>query len=285
MRPAKAIAGYAVAVTALGALLSPWVFWLVHPRFTDAPFRRVFDRVILGVALAGLWPLLRTLGIRSWRELGYVRAAAWWRHAIAGLVLGIASFAIAGGLLVMLQLRSFATPVGTAIQLGGFLFAGVAVAIIEETFFRGGLQSAIQRGTNQRIAIIVTSIVYSVVHFLKPKGAGITAADVNWLSGLEYLGRVFARSGQAPGVAVGFVTLWLAGCVLGLAFARTRALYLPMGVHAGWVFTLKSYAWLTDANGPRTWWGGAALVDNVLVWPVLGLVLWLCWKKLKPLPP
>ena len=129
----------------------------------------------------------------------------------------------------------------------------------------------------------MTSIVYSAVHFLKPKGAGITAVDVNWLSGLEYLGQVFARSGQAPGVAVGIVTLWLAGCVLGLAFARTRALYLPMGVHAGWVVTLKSYAWLTDANGPRTWWGGAALVDNVLVWPVLVFVLWLSWKKLEPL--
>ena len=135
MRPAKAIAGNAVAVVALGALVAPWVFWLVHPRFTDAPFRRVFDRVHLGVALAGLWPLLRTLGIRSWRELGYVRAAVWWRHAITGLVLGIGSFAITGGLLVMLQLRSFASPVGGAGQLCGFLFAVVAVAIIEETFF------------------------------------------------------------------------------------------------------------------------------------------------------
>jgi hypothetical protein len=72
-------------------------------------------------------------------------------------------------------------------------------------------------------------------------------------------------------MAVGFVTLWLAGCILGLAFARTRALYLSMGIHAGWVFTLKTFAWLT---------AGASLVDSALVWPVLLAVLWLCWKKL-----
>jgi hypothetical protein len=44
-----------------------------------------------------------------------------------------------------------------------------------------------------------------------------------------------------------------------------------MGIHAGWVFTLKTFAWLT---------AGASLLDNALVWPVLLVVLWLCWKKL-----
>ena len=82
---------------------------------------------------------------------------------------------------------------------------------------------------------------------------------------------------------VGFVTLFLAGCVLGLGFTRTRALYLSIGIHAGWVFTLKTYAALTHTSGPRTWWGGAALVDNMLVWPilvgVLGFVAWVYRDK------
>ena len=284
MRTVKAIAVYAAAVVVLGALLTPWVFWVVNPRLTEAPFRRVFDRVLLGVALVGLWPMARSLGIRSWREIGYVRAPGWSRNVVTGLALGIVSFAVAGGLLVMLGLRSFASPVGGGGQLLGFLLAGVAVAIVEETFFRGGLQSVLSRQSNAVTAIVVTSVVYSAVHFLKPKGAGVSAADVNWLSGFDYLGQVLARSWRAPGLAVGFVTLGLAGCILGLAYARTRALYFSMGIHAGWVFTLKTYAWLTDATGKRTWWGGSALVDNVLVWPVLLLVLWLCWKKLKPLP-
>jgi membrane protease YdiL (CAAX protease family) len=270
--PARVTVIYAVGVIVGAALLAPWVFLLLHPYLTDVPFRRVFDRVILIVALVGLWPLLRALGIRSWGELGYPRMAGWWRKVLIGLAMGIGSLAVAGGLLLGFGYRSFQSPTG--LPLLNYLLTGIIVAIIEETFFRGGVQTALQRATNLPVGIGLASAVYSIVHFLKPKGAGIV--DPNWLSGFEYLGQVLTRSWHAPGVAVGFVTLWLAGSILGLAFARTSALYLPMGIHAGWVFTLKTFGWLTD---------GASLVDNALVWPVLLLMLWLCWKKLRPAPP
>lgn len=285
LRSAVAMIAYAGFIVVVSALSTPWIFRLAHPHMAGVPFRRVFDRVLLVAALAGLWPLLRTLGIRSWGELGYTRTANWWPQILTGLAVGIGSFAAVGGLLVLLGLRTFVSPAGGVMQVAGFGLTGIGVALIEETLFRGGLQGAMHRSASLLTAVVLTSVIYSAVHFLKPKGAGIAAGEVNWLSGFVYLGQVFARSSQAPGVAVGFVTLWLAGCILGLAFARTRALYLSMGIHAGWVFTLKTYAWLTDAIAKRTWWGGATLVDNALMWPVLVIVLWLCWKKLKPRQP
>ncbi len=276
MRAAKAILVYAAAVVVVGALLAPWLFRLVHPYLTDVPFRRVFNRVMLGVAVVGLWPFLRALGIRSWREVGYLHTSAWWRHVLLGLLIGIVSLSVAGALLVVMGSRSIVVPASGVGHWLGFLAAGIAVAVIEETFFRGGLQGALQRSLSVPVAIFVTSAVYSAVHFLKPKGAGVAADTVNWLSGFVYLGKVLTLSWRAPGVAVGFVTLLLAGGILGAAFARTRGLYVSMGIHAGWVFTLKAYARLTN---------GASLVDNVLVWPVLAFVLWVCWRKLKPLQP
>jgi hypothetical protein len=48
----------AAAVIVVSALSAPWIFRLVHPRITGVPFRRVFDRVLLVVALAGFWPAL-----------------------------------------------------------------------------------------------------------------------------------------------------------------------------------------------------------------------------------
>jgi len=269
LRAARVILFYVLAVILIGALVAPWAFWLIHPHWPSIPFRRVFDRALLIVALAGLWPMLRTLGIRSWSELGYVRTTGWWRQALTGLAIGICSLSVAGALLLAFGFRSFESPTGR--PLLRFLLAGIVVAIVEETFFRGGVQGALQRATKLPVAIMVASAIYSVVHFMKPRGAVIV--DVNWLSGFDYLGQVFAHSWHAPGLAVGFVTLWLAGCILGLAFARTRALYLSMGIHAGWVFTLKTFAWLT---------AGASLLDNALVWPVLLVVLVLCWKKFAP---
>ena len=284
LRPVAAIMVYAIAVVVAGSLAAPWLFHLVHPQMPTVPFRRVFDRSLLGAALIGLWPLLRCLGLRSWGELGYRKSPAWWHQSAVGLLTGVGSFVLAGGLLLLLHLRSLNLPEMNLRPWFGFVLSGVAVAVLEETFFRGGLQGAVQRASNPWLAVITTSAIYSIVHFLKPKGAGIADGNVNWLSGFDYLGQILTRSWRAPGVAVGFVTLWLAGCVLGFAYVRTGALYFSIGIHAGWVFTLKTYAWLTEATGRRTWWGGATLVDNVLVWPVLVLVLWLCWKKLKPLP-
>ena len=272
---------YVAGVVFVGAVASPWVFRFVQPWLTEVPFRRVSNRVFLVIALAGLWPLGRALGVRTWAELGYARFAGWWRELLTGFGWGVISFAVVGTLLLTLQLRGVSTPEGL-LRPAAFLLAGLVVAVIEETLFRGGLQGALQRSVNFPVAIVVTSAVYSAVHFLKPKGAGVAAADVNWLSGFDYLGQVFARSSQTPGAAVGFVTLALAGAVLGLVFARTRTLYAPIGIHAGWVLTLKTYAWLTDRVGPRTWWGGSSLVDNVLVWPVLLLMLWLAWTRFTP---
>jgi hypothetical protein len=77
---------------------------------------------------------------------------------------------------------------------------------------------------------------------------------------------------------------------LGWAFARTEALYLSMGLHAGWVFTLQSFSFLTIPNAGVSgrWLGAVALTENVATWPVLVgtffLVAWLCRNKLDPLP-
>jgi membrane protease YdiL (CAAX protease family) len=253
-----AIIFYAAGVFVLSALLAPWCFWTVHPFLENVPFRRVFDRVILVVALAGVWPLLRTAGVTSWREVGFLPVRSWWRQVLAGLGVGVLSYGIAGILLA--PSLQWGTNPDVLLK---FALSGIAVALIEETFFRGGLQNIFQRSMNPVLAVVVVSAVYSVVHFLKPSAANIPDEAVSWMSGFEYLGRVMSSSFQKPGVWGGVVSLWLAGIVLGWTFLRTKALYLSMGLHAGWVFELKTVAWL----------GGGSVVNNPAIWPVLILVL------------
>jgi membrane protease YdiL (CAAX protease family) len=278
LRPAAAIAIYAVVVVALSALAAPWAFIVVHPHLPSVPFRRVFDRVLLVIALVGLWPLLRSIGLRSWRELGFPFARTWWRHVVVGYAIGAGSFIVAGALLIALGERSIdANPSvsGLILQILKFAATGIAVAVVEETFFRGGVQGALQRASGPISALVVTSVIYSGVHFLKPKGTGIAADAVTWSTGFDHLWRVVTLSARMPGVASGFVTLLLAGLALGWAFAKTRALYLSIGLHAGWVCTLKTYGALT---------AGGRMIENVAMWPVLIAVLlllaWLCHTKL-----
>ena len=255
MRAARSILVYAFAVLLLGAVVAPWAYWLIHPHWFDLPFRRVFDRVLLVVALAGLWPMLRAAGLHSWAELGYPRRPGWWQHSLGGFVVGIVSLGVAALFLV--------PATGWKTNCAGNLAAALAVAIIEETFFRGGLFGALRRGWPLWAAVAGSSVIYAVVHFCKPTEPGAVTA---W-TGFSHLGLVVQNFGTQVNW-YGLVTLVLAGIVLALVFAWTKALYFSIGLHAGWVFALKTV--------------GAPLRDDLRVWPVLLLVLWLCWRKFAP---
>jgi len=279
LRAARSIALYAAAVVLIGSLLAPWAFLAVQQwggPLAVHPFRRVYDRVLLIVALAGLWPLLRALGLRHWRDVGYGRSPGMWRDLGAGSLLGIGSLGLAAALLLVLDARTCRAIESGALlaRLGGAALTGIVVALIEETFFRGGVQNALQRGMRPGVAVAVASAIYSALHFLKPKGINIPAEAITWFSGVDYLGQVLIHSARAAGLWRGFVTLWLAGMVLGWAFVWTRHLYLSIGLHAGWVFLLKLFTWATVATGRAEWWSEGTLVDNVVVWPVmLGLLV------------
>ena len=249
MRAARVILLYALAVVLLGALLSPWLFWLTQAHW---PFRRVFDRVLLVVALAGLWPVLRSVGIRSLPELGYERTPAWWRQAAWGFGAGTLSLGFCAVLL-----RAFT---GWNNNIAGNLASAVAVAIIEETFFRGGIFNTLRRGLPMAWAVLVSSIVYAGLHFCKPS----EPVTVTWLSGFQHLGQI-AGNFSASVNWIGLVTLILAGSVLALVFVWTKSLYFSIGLHAGWVFAIKT--------------AGAPLRDSLWAWPVLLVVLGLCWRQ------
>ena len=289
MSASKAIGLYVAAVILVGAALAPWLFWSVQllaarvpalQGYATYPFHRVFDRSVMLVALAGLWPLLRSIGFRFWSEAGYVRSRGWWRHILAGFVLGIASMMVLIILLIILRDHWFAFIITPAQMTGAvvrFFLVGGVVALIEETLFRGALQGALQRRLNVALAVVIASAVYSAVHFLKPMGVNISAGQVTWYSGGKCLVWIVTQSMRQNGVAIQFVTLFLAGCVLGLAYARTKALYFSIGLHAGWVLANEFMRWVTAVE----------VTQDVASWPMLValflLMVWLCRTTIKPL--
>jgi len=236
------------------------------------------------VAAIGLVPLLRALRVPSWREIGFARRRWGVAELVGGMCLGVVSFGVAGALLLQLGGRNLGQNWFEAThRLFGFALTGLIVALVEETFFRGGLQTALGRGLNAAAAVVITSAMYSVVHFMKPSEADIPANAVTWTSGFEHLATVLQIAFKQPGVGLGFVTLFLAGLTLGVARMRTGALYLPIGIHAGWVFTQKTFQWMTDRTKMQAWWGSTDLVEGMLTWPLLvvliGIVLWLTRQR------
>jgi uncharacterized protein len=287
MPPIPTVLLFILAVFVGGALLSPWLHWLLQWAARDLPglknlARQPFDRFVLrgmlAVAAAGVWPFLRALGARSWAEAGIVQPAGQWRRLAFGFGLGSVSIACTATLALAGGARAF---------YGGFegrwwgrlpeiATAAVGIAVVEELLFRGVLFTALRRAHGWKTALFGSSAIYAMLHFFQKVEP---PESVTWLSGLMLLPQMM-KGFVEPGLIVpGFLSLSLAGMMLGLAFQRTGNLWFSIGLHAGWVFWLKCNTLATDVRpGAALWfWGTSKLFDGwpgVLVLAAAALAVW-----------
>jgi len=290
MRPARALGLYVAVVFLGGGLLAPWLYWLVQASgdslagLADKPFHRYVNRAMLVLALAGMWPLLRAFGARSPREFGLVHPAGQWRRLLGGFSLGLASLAVVAGVSVLSGVRQLAPEVApgevTRKLLAGALTA-VSVSLIEETLFRGAIFGAFRQVTHWINALLISSAIYAILHFLE---SAKQVGEVHWYSGLALLPRMLRGFADVERIVPGFFNLTLAGALLAFAYQRTGTLYFSIGLHAGWIFWLRVYGALTDtASPPGAWfWGTDRMTDGWLALPVLASALWILHRRWRP---
>ena len=281
MRPLWALVIYIVVVFFGGALLAPWLYWLAQhfaqafPKLANAPFHRFVDRSFLILALAGVWPLLRALGAKSLREIGLVPPYGQSKKLFGGFLLGFVSLAVVAGIALAYGGRALTGDASAGKIIGTVLGAAgtaVVVATLEEILFRGGVFGGLRRMFYWPLALVLSSLIYALVHFLHR--ADFTGAVV-WYSGLELLPRLLAGFADFHALVPGFFSLTLAGVLLGLAYQRTGNLYFSIGLHAGWIFWLKIFGAFT-AGVPQAaiwFWGTGKMIDGWLAFIVLALTL------------
>lgn len=280
-RPALALALYLAGVFVGGALLAPWLFHAVGAlaayfpalrEIAEMPFGRYVNRALLIAALVGMPFFLRGAGIRSWADVGWDPRRPRWRRLGAGFALGLASLAavcvvaIAAG---ARELDTSRTAGEWAARFAGAVGTALLVGVLEELLFRGAFFGGLARATGWRAALVLSSAIYAIVHFL---GRPETPPVVAWDSGLRVLPSTLRAMGDPHAVLPGFLTLTLAGIILALAYRLTGDLWASIGIHAGWIFWLSFYAFATDAvPGADEWvWGTARLIDG---WFAFGAIV------------
>ena len=156
MKDAAKLFAYFFAVVIGGALLAPPLFWTA-PRFSaffaKFDFESFFHRALLVCALALLWPLLRSLRLRSFRDLQVDENRHALRDVVAGILLAavplfVATIALIGTRIFLLK---NAVPWNA---LGAVLAAAIVVPLIEELFFRGLFLGILLRSVRPVIAEI-----------------------------------------------------------------------------------------------------------------------------------
>ena len=109
-----------------------------------------------------------------------------------------------------------------------------------------------------------------------------TSGESALLSGFVLLPHSFWQFGDPLLVAGGFTTLFFVAMILAWARLATRALWLPIGLHAGWIFGLKTFSALSRHRAPRSLWFGDSLLvglGSVGVVLLTGGVVWSALRR------
>lgn len=221
----------------------------------------VLGLTVAGVVLAVYGRLVRWAEGRIPVEVAREGAAA---ATGRGALIGLAMF-----LAVVLNLAVFGfyhiegfNSLGGALGLFGIM---ASAAVVEEVLFRGLLFRIVEQWTGTWIALVLSALLF----------------------GLSHLGNPDATLWGATAIAIE------AGCMLAAAYAATRTLWLPIGLHFGWNFAVGGiFGSVVSGNGAsqgllQTVTSGPALLTGGAFGPegspyavVFGLVLTIVFMRM-----
>ncbi|MDQ2658914.1 MAG: CPBP family intramembrane metalloprotease [Verrucomicrobiota bacterium] len=242
MKDAARLLAYLAATLLFGALAAPLLYWGAQSLTSRGAllflakfdFETYFHRALLLGALLFFWPLLRWLRIRSMGDLGIIANRHRLRDVGAGFGFAAIPLLLFGALILLLGVYSLRPSVSLGVLTSRALSA-IVVPFIEEPLFRGLILGVLLRSNRRPIAILLSSAFFSLLHFLKAPEH--TSTVVTWNSGFVSIAHSFAQFSDPLLVLAGFTTLFLLGWILADARIRTRSLWLPIGLHAGWIFS------------------------------------------------
>jgi membrane protease YdiL (CAAX protease family) len=277
---------YFAATILVGAVLAPLIFWAgqwvaghgVFPFLAEVDFERYFRRALLVAAIVLLWPLLRSIELRSMRDFDLAPNPTWKRDLLAGILLSAIPLLCFGAALLFLRVYVLRTEFDWS-AFAKVVLSSAAVSVLEETFFRGLILGILLRSGRKYMSILVTSALYSIVHFLKAPEQ--TSAIVTWTSGFNSIAYSFAQFADPMLVTASFITLLLVGWILADARMQTRSLWLPIGLHAGWIFASGMFNRMAELAVVLLPWLGRNLLVGIVPLGV-GCLTWLlmrAWLK------
>lgn len=251
---------YLLACAAIAATLAYPLFLLIGGD-DGRDLRVLVSRGGQVFLILGLYFIAKRLRL-GWADLGFDRDFP--RQWGLGLGLGVLML----GLHVLGLLALGVRGVNLDMPHGGRLFAvlgkalatGVAVALLEEIIFRGALFAALKKTAGPAAAVLISAFYYAGLHFL---GSKWVPPEVGWGTGFQVAVAGFAHLSAAPPDA--FLALFVAGVMLAcVRNVLPRGLGYCMGLHAGWVFVIKTAKPLTHIMPGASWSFLASGYDHII---------------------
>jgi len=216
--------------------------------------------------LLAAYIVLKWIDKRPFGTLGLNFTKGWLKELSTGIGIGF-------GLLTLLFLVFWITGLvevtagamnsTVAISMLGFLLLFILAGLLEELMLRGYAFQAFIEGSNKWIAMIILSLVFSIMHMFNP----------NFSAG-------------------GALNIFLAGMLLSIVYVKTRSLWMPTGLHFAWNWTqgplwgmnvsgmdIKDSFLVSTPQGPELLSGGEFGAEGSLISAVvIAALCWYLWR-------
>lgn len=201
---------------------------------------------------------------------------------IRGLIVAFCALAI----LFALALRASESGAGgfgaVESRVPGYIFSAIAIAVIEEGFFRAFLLGGMRNDFGNIGALLASSAIYSIAHLVRsPAHFYVTRYEP--AAGLVTLGHSVDQLSHPATAIPTLIGLFLLGVVLGEAFLLTGSVYFSIGLHCGFVLGAKLWPKIVLGRAALPWWiaGGGAIppIGGAAAW-VLAIVVLISLRPL-----
>jgi uncharacterized protein len=299
---------YGTCVVMLGSLMAPWVYnagkgisettehkstngaieWLADlAERTEFPGYYKLSLMIAAAVL--LIPLFSRLGLGAGNRGIHGRSglSPWHgRHDLAHGLIGLCVSALLGVAAGKILLEA-----GWLVWKPELIFwisllkkaaiSAILLAVLQEWIFRGWMLGIFLKAMRPAYAITLLSVPCVFIHLLILH-AGVKVPDPEALdAGLVFLKKILI-GWMDPGIILLSVSVILTACViLALARLRTRSLWLPTGLHAGWLLGFQMLTALTHtgkAMPMKHWLFGQDLRTGMIPWIWIAISGWIALK-------
>ena len=274
----------------LGSLLKTPVDMLVQKNdgFADLAdyedgvynYGKIMRRIFMLTAVVLLILFRKSLDLKNLTTSGLKRVKGWRKEIYLGLIIGTGSVLIYGIYTLFLGIQcaeSDHRSIGEFLtKLFTYLFAALLTAFIEETLFRGLVFQGLMKDFPVFVSVALSSFFYAILHLFSFK-VNVSVGQQPF-AGFTTLINFFSTAViDYQSVIPYIIGLFIVGTVLALAFRQTKSLYLPIGLHAGWVFGIKFNNFLLDRNRETSNWffGDGHMVSGICGWIFLLGVLFI----------
>jgi len=265
-----------IASVVLAAIVSPLAAAAVAAMGFHFPFPRIFDRTVMVVVAIALVAQARQLRVAPLLRSGFDRPMRNLPRATRGFLIAVAAIAALVYLAVAMGAHANETSAGIWRLMPKYFLSAIVIAIIEEGFFRAFLLVGMEGDFGRTPALLLSAAIYAISHLVRSP-AKFYVTGIHPLVGFQSLGLSLAHLANPALMLPTFVGLFLLGIVLGEAFLQTGTVYLPIGLHAGFVLGAKLWPKMTSAGMALPGWlrgyGSQPLISGLAAWMVAVAIL------------